>query len=426
MNTSADNGQPGRRPVRLVLSDDLGRKRMTVGFRALLVLPHFVWLGIWSIGAFFAAVANWLVTLATGRSPAALHNFLSLYVKYATQVYGYFLLGADPYPPFDGRPGYPVDVEIDPPAAQGRPTVALRIVLALPAILLAAAVFGLMSTNSGSSGQFFDFSPLGLAHAAAFLGWFACVARARMPRGLRDCVVWGVGFGADLWAYVLVLTSSYPDLDPAVVLGELPRRSDPIGFEAGEDRRRSRLTVFFRLPLAIPHLVWLLLWSILAIVAAIANWISTLVTGRSPAALHRFLSAYLRYQAHVYAFVGLIADRFPGFAGAARSYDAEATIAPPERQNRWSVGFRLLLALPAWFLAAVFGSLLWTCSFLGWFASLITGAMPRRLLNPAAQALRYMIQLNGYLLVLSDAYPYSGPCRQEAAETPPAAPGAFG
>ena len=40
-----------------------------------------------------------------------------------------------------------------------------------------------------------------------------------MPRGLRDCVVWGVGFGAQLWAYLLVLTSAYPDPDPAVVLG---------------------------------------------------------------------------------------------------------------------------------------------------------------------------------------------------------------
>ena len=33
------------------------------------------------------------------------------------------------------------------------------------------------------------------------------------------------------------------------------------------DLRRSRVTVFFRLPLAIPHLVWLLLWSVLALLS---------------------------------------------------------------------------------------------------------------------------------------------------------------
>jgi hypothetical protein len=418
--------RPGQGPVRLVLSDDLERKRLTVGFRLLLVIPHFIWLGLWGIAAFFAAMANWLVTLVTGRPPVALHRFLALYVKYATQVYGYFLLGADPYPPFDGRPGYPVDVEIDAPTVQSRLTVAFRIVLVLPALLLAGSLFGLPSTNDGPrSGGLFEFS-FGVAHVAAFLGWFVCVARARMPRGLRDCVVWGVGFGAQLWAYLLVLTSAYPDPDPAVVLGELPRRSDPISFAAGGDLRRSRLTVFFRLPLAVPHLVWLALWSVVALLAAIANWAATLVRGRSPAPLHRFLSAYLRYLAHVYAFLWLIGNRFPGFAGAAGSYDAEASIAPPHAQNRWSVAFRLLLVLPAWFLASALGSLAWTCAFLAWFAALVTGRMPRGLLNAAAQALRYTLQVGGYVLVLSDAYPYSGPCRQEAAGTTAAAESAFG
>jgi hypothetical protein len=409
--------QPGQGPVRLVLSDDLSRKRLTVGFRWLLVIPHFIWLGIWGIGAFVAALANWLVTLLMGRPPAAVHRFLALYVKYATQVYGYFLLGANPYPPFDGRPGYPVDVEIDAPDVQSRLTVAFRIVLVLPALLLAGSLFGLPSTSSTGSGQLFGFS-LGVAHVTAFLGWFVCVARARMPRGLRDCVVWGVGFGAQLSAYLLVLTSAYPNPDPAVVLGELPRRSDPVGFVAGEDLRRSRLTVFFRLPLAVPHLVWLALWSIVALLAAIANWMATLAQGRSPAPLHRFLSAYLRYQAHVYAFLWLIGDLFPGFVGAAGSYDAEASIAPPQAQNRWSVAFRLLLVLPAWLLASAFGSLMWTCAFLGWFAALVIGRMPQRLLNASAQALRYTLQVSGYVLVLSDAYPYSGPCRQEAADAP--------
>ncbi len=418
--------QPGRRPVQLVLSDDLERTRLTVGFRWLLVIPHFIWLGLWGIAAFVAALANWLITLVTARPPASLHRFLALYVKYATQVYGYFLLGADPYPPFDGRPGYPVDVEIDAPSRQSRPTVAFRIVLALPVLLLASSLFGLPSTTfSRRSGQFYNFG-LGVAHGAAFLGWFVCVARARMPRGLRDCVVWGVGFGAQLWAYLLVLTSAYPDPDPGVVLGELPVRGDPIGFEAGGDLRRSRLTVLFRLPLVVPHLVWLALWSVLALLAAIANWVATLVRGRSPAPLHRFLSAYLRYEAHVYAFFWLIGSRFPGFAGAAGSYEAEPSIAPPLAQNRWSVAFRLLLVLPALFLASAFGSLAWTCAFLAWFAALVTGRMPRGLLNASAQALRYTVQVSGYVFVLSDAYPYSGPCHREAGAAGAAAESAFG
>jgi hypothetical protein len=400
-------------PVRLVVTDDLSRKRLTVFFRLLLVIPHYLWLVIWGIAAFFAAVANWIATLAAGRSPAPLHRFLALYVKYATHVYAYLYLAADPYPPFDGRPGYPVDVEIAGPAPQGRSTVALRLILVIPALLLAGSLLGAPTLGYGRrTGNQATFNyGLGIVHAAAFLGWFASVAWRRMPRGLRDGVAWGVGYGAQLWAYLFVLTSRYPDSDPQVVLGELPSREDPISLEVQDDLRRSRLTVFFRLPLVFPHLVWLTLWGVLALFAAIANWAATLVRGRPPAALHRFLSAYIRYQAHVYAFVSLIANPFPGFAGSPGSYPSEVAIEAPQRQNRWTVAFRLLLALPAWFLAAAYGVVLWTVAFLGWFAALGTGAMPRRLRNTGAHPLRYVAQVNGYLFLLTDAYPYGGPCR---------------
>jgi hypothetical protein len=399
-------------PVRLVISDDLRRKRLTVFFRLFLVIPHYVWLGIWGIGAFFAAIANWLATLVAGRPPARLHRFLALYVKYATQVYAYLYLAADPYPPFDGRPGYPVDVVIAPPEPQSRLTVAFRLILVIPALLLAASLLGAPNLGYGRwrSGNEATFNyAFGIAHAAAFLGWFASVAWRRMPHGLRDAVAWGLGYGAQLWAYLFVLTSRYPDSDPQVVLGELPSRSDPISIRVADDLRRSRLTVFFRLPLAFPHLVWLTLWGVLTLFAAIASWAATLARGRPPAALHRFLSAYLRYQAHVYAFISLIVNPFPGFAGSAGSYPAEVAVDAPQPQNRWTVGFRLLLALPAWFLAAAYGWVLWTAAVLGWFAALATGAMPRRLRNTGAHAVRYVIQVNGYLLLLTDAYPYGGP-----------------
>jgi hypothetical protein len=397
-----------------VISDDMRRNRLTVFFRLILAIPHYFWLFIWGIGAFFAVIANWVATLFAGQSPAGLHRFLAMYVRYATHVYAYLYLAADPYPPFDEGPDYPVDVEIAPPAPQRRVTVLFRLILVIPAVLLGAALlgdpgFGSPRWSSGNESTFnYGF---GVAQAAALLGWFAILARGRMPRGLRDSVAWGVGYGAQLWAYLFVLTERYPDSDPEVILGELPSRSDPIGIEVEDELRRSRLTVFFRLPLLFPHLVWLTLWGFLSLLAAVASWAATLVRGSPPQALHRFLAAYLRYQLHVSAFGSLIANPFPGFAGAAGSYPVEAAIAPPQRQNRWTVGFRLLLALPAWLVAAVYGGLVWSVAVLGWFASLATGSMPRRLRNTGAHSLRVVTQVYGYLFLLTDAYPYCGPSR---------------
>ena len=56
-----------------------------------------------------------------------------------------------------------------------------------------------------------------------------------------------------------------------------------------DDLRRSRLTVFFRLGLAIPHFVWLAIWLLgaLYLVAPIA-WLLTLILGRLPEPLWRF------------------------------------------------------------------------------------------------------------------------------------------
>jgi hypothetical protein len=414
----------------VVIDDDLGRKRLTVLFRWFLVIPHYIWLGIWGIGAIFAAIANWLVTLASGRPPAGLHRFLALYVKYATHVYAYLLLAAGPYPQFDGRDGYNVDLEIDPPARQSRLSVGFRLILALPAILLALALMGGFGFGTGRVRNLSNES-IGIAYVAAFLGWFACLAIGRMPRALRDSVAWGVGFNAQLWAYLFVLTDRYPDSDPEAVLGEIPAREDPVALAIQDDLRRSRLTVFFRLLLALPHFVWLTLWGVAALFVLLAAWVTTLVRGRLPDALHNFLARYLRCGIHVYAFVSLIANPFPGFAGTAGSYPAEVEISQPRRQNRWTVGFRLLLALPAWLLAAAYGSVLSSAAFLGWFAALVTGRMPRRLRNSGAHALRCIVAANGYALLLTDAYPYGGPCRIRGTSggepsSPSAADAAFG
>src|SRR5207248_8060049 len=67
----------------------------------------------------------------------------------------------------------------------------------------------------------------------------------------------------------------------------------PARIVVADDLRRSRVTVFFRLVLFVPHLVWLVLWTIVALLAAIVNWFATLAMGRSPAALYRFLAAYV-------------------------------------------------------------------------------------------------------------------------------------
>ncbi|HYM54570.1 MAG TPA: DUF4389 domain-containing protein [Solirubrobacteraceae bacterium] len=403
-------------PIRLLLSDDLKRNRLTVFFRLLLALPHLVWLSLWGIVAFLAVVLNWLVTLVAGRSPGWLHGFLARYVRYAIHVLAYVCLVADLFPGFAGAPGYPVDVEIAPPARQNRWTVAFRLILAVPALLLSAV---LVQARVGAGTASWS-----LLSVTALLAWFVGLARGRSSRGLRDAGAYALAYGAQCYGYLFLLSDRYPNSDPQRALPELPSRSDPIAIEVTDELRRSRLTVFFRLLLAIPHYVWLALWGLLALLATIANWLSTLVAGISPRPLHRFLAAYLRYWMHVSAYVYLVGNPFPGFSGREGGYPVDLHVAERVRQGRWTVLLRLVLAVPALLLAGVYGSLASTVAFLGWFASLFTGRMPLGLRNAGVLALRYTAQTYGYLALVTGAYPYSGPCESDAgAPEAPAIPG---
>ncbi len=138
------------RPVRLTVSDDLRRGHGSVFFRFWFALPFLVWLALWAVAAFFVAIASWVTTLAIGRSYGPLHRFLARFVRYTTHVLAYINLAAESLPGFDGKPGYPIDLEIDPPRRQNRWSVAFRIVLALPALLLLSVLVGPGSNYYGS------------------------------------------------------------------------------------------------------------------------------------------------------------------------------------------------------------------------------------------------------------------------------------
>ena len=416
------------RPVRLVVRDDLDRSRLTVLFRLFLAIPVLVWVVLRGIAAFVVGFVNWLAVLIQGEVPDSLHDFVASYIRYATQVSAYVFLAANPYPWFRCQDDYPIDLEIDPPVRQGRWGGFFRLLLALPALLLAAALGGGFASGSSSQGPatasssgneeaiWWNVSSVGgVAAAAALLAWFAILARTRAPRGLRDLVAFTLGYAAQAGAYLFLLTSRYPTSDPELAepYSELPEH--PVRMVVTDDLERPRLTVLFRLFLAIPHILWFVLWSIAVFFAAFVAWLVALITGRVPDAFHRFLTAYVRYGTHLGAFIYLIGRRFPGFTGRAGSYGIDVEIDPAERQNRWKTLFRFFLAIPAFILASALGGVALVIALLTWWYALATGRMPEGMRNLGASCLRYSAQTYAFALLVTSRYPYSGPILRERA-----------
>ncbi len=179
----------------------------------------------------------------------------------------------------------------------------------------------------------------------------------------------------------------------------------PIRLIVNDDLQRTRLTVFFRLILAIPLILWAILWGVIASLAWLVNWFATLFMGRSPDGLHNFLATFLRFSTHVRAYTLLVADPYPGFTGQEGSYPIDLEVDPPQEQNRWTVFFRVILAIPAMLLTNILSNLSQLLAIFSWFIALVTGRVPEGLRNFAALAIRFETQTYGYLMLLTGKYP---------------------
>jgi hypothetical protein len=399
-------------PVKLIVEDDLRRNRWTVFFRLILAIPHFIWVLLFSIVIVFAAIANWIATLVRGTPPAGLHRFMCAYIRYLAHLDAYLWLVANPYPGFVGEEGeYPIDIRLPGPTPQPRWKTFFRIFLTLPAIVLSSALGGGGSINY-SNGKRRSYGGGGaLSVVIAVLGWFASLVTGSMPKGLRDAGAYSVGYSSQMLSYLLFVTERYPNADPTALLEGVGRPPEHPVRLVGDphDLRRSRVTVFFRILLALPHLVWLTLWAIALFFAVIANWFVTLITGTPSRPLHRFAAAWIRYRLHVYAFLYLVANPFPGFTGEHGTYPLDLDVPEPARQNRWKTFFRIPLAIPAFAVNSALGWALFISAVFTWFVALVRGSAPWGLRNLSAYALRYDAQTNAYLLLLTDRYPHASP-----------------
>jgi Domain of unknown function (DUF4389) len=189
-------------------------------------------------------------------------------------------------------------------------------------------------------------------------------------------------------------TTVYPDEPPP----------HPIHLVVTDDLVRSRLTVFFRLLLVIPHLIVLTLWGIVIWFVVLIAWVVSIFTGRVPDGLRNFIAMFLRYLTHVYAYLFIAANPYPGFTGEP-GYPIDVEIAPGEKMSRLTIIFRLFLAIPALIVLWVLGYVAQIVAFFAWFWALFAGRLHPGLRDVLAYYLRYNAQVFGYLSLLTQRYP---------------------
>jgi uncharacterized protein DUF4389 len=192
---------------------------------------------------------------------------------------------------------------------------------------------------------------------------------------------------------------------------------------------RNRLTTAFRLILAIPHLLLVggigvgvafsggsgggsgtsltgesgLLGAV-AWILAVISWFTIVALGEHMPPIRRFTRFYLRWRVRALAYLMLLEDRYPPFDDTA--YPASVSIVDPAgARDRLTVGLRILLAIPH-FIALAFVMLAWwVTAVVSWVLILLTARYPRGLYDFGVGALRWLIRVEAYMLLLVDDYP---------------------
>ena len=204
-----------------------------------------------------------------------------------------------------GGSDYPVQLSVDYQGSRNRLSVLLRIILAIPILVVGAFIGGYFDTGSPELNE--AMLPISVG-GVLFIGpLLMIVFRKKYPRWWFDWNLELSRFTLRVSAFLLVLRDEYPSTDEeqsAHLQIEYPNAETDL----------NRILPIFKWLLAIPHFIILAVLWILVIPVTILAWLLILVTGQYPQGMFEFVVGVLRWSNRVgaYAFL-LTTDRYPPF-----------------------------------------------------------------------------------------------------------------
>jgi hypothetical protein len=205
---------------------------------------------------------------------------------------------------------YPARLEIDYPERLDRLTTLLRLIWAIPIlIILGLVTAGGDATWINEQGQRVRdgggsiVSSIGVATALMIL------FRQRYPRWWFDFQRALARFSFRVGSYLALLRDEYPSTED--------EQAVHLELDYPDARQLNRWLPLVKWLLAIPHYVVLLVLFVIAVLAIVIAWFAILFTGSYPRGLFDYVVGVFRWALRVaaYAFL-LITDRYPPFNAA--------------------------------------------------------------------------------------------------------------
>jgi hypothetical protein len=197
----------------------------------------------------------------------------------------------------------------------------------------------------------------------------------------------------------------------------------PVSFDVVPQlTNRNRKTCFFRIFLAIPHLLIVGSGGLAAgatrfgggssglggaaFAMAVVAWFAIIFWKQHPRGLWDFAAFYIRWLARSTTYVALLRDDYPPFGDGEYPITLSLGEFPAnETRKLWSVGLRVIYAIPH-IIALIFLSIVWLItSVIAWFAIVLTGNYPEGLYNFGVGVMRWSLRFEAYILLMHDEYP---------------------
>jgi len=191
-----------------------------------------------------------------------------------------------------------------------------------------------------------------------------------------------------------------------VTVGQVPA-SYPVQFDVDyPEAGRNRLTVAFRVVLAIPALIVLWVINTTRALLFLPPLLLILFRNKYPRWWFDWNLQLLRFENRVVAYLLLLRDEYPS---TDEEQSVHLDIGYPDVASELNRGLPLvkwLLAIPHYVVLAVLGIAVTVTVVVGWFIVLFTGRLPRGLFDFTVGVLRWSNRVTGYAYILvTDVYP---------------------
>ena len=179
----------------------------------------------------------------------------------------------------------------------------------------------------------------------------------------------------------------------------------PLRLDVEYPEQLNRWLVLVKWLLAVPHILIVYALVNVASITHLIAFFAILFTTKYPQSLFDFVVNIYRWQANLYAYLGLMRDEYPPFSWEPGQYPVISEVDYPQELNRWLPLVKWLLAIPHYvvlFFLGIAALAVWVIAF---FAILFTATYPRGMFDFIVGVMRWGNRVNAYVYFMRDEYP---------------------